>query len=102
MFWDRDLVLKNIEEEVERKPLYLAMDKLIPGRRIMELRFGLFNGVEKTQKEVADLLTSQSTSPAWKKESSKDCRRRSGGWNNKVGGRTWGRMGSRKGVAVIR
>ncbi|NLY39514.1 MAG: RNA polymerase sporulation sigma factor SigE [Firmicutes bacterium] len=52
-----DLVLKNIEEEVERKLLYLAMDKLsYRERRIMELRFGLFNGVEKTQKEVADLL----------------------------------------------
>jgi len=52
-----DLVLKNIEEEVERKLLYMAMDKLsYRERRIMELRFGLLNGVEKTQKEVADLL----------------------------------------------
>ena len=25
-------------------------------RRIMELRFGLVNGIEKTQKEVAELL----------------------------------------------
>ena len=25
-------------------------------KRIMELRFGLANGVEKTQKEVADML----------------------------------------------
>lgn len=52
-----DLVLKNIEKEVERKLLYLAMDKLSSReRRIMELRFGLTNGVEKTQKEVAELL----------------------------------------------
>jgi len=52
-----DLVLKNIEKEVERKLLYLAMDKLSSReRRIMELRFGLVNGVEKTQKEVAELL----------------------------------------------
>jgi RNA polymerase sporulation-specific sigma factor len=52
-----DLVLKNIEEEVERKLLYLAMDKLsYRERRIMELRFGLANGAEKTQKEVAELL----------------------------------------------
>ena len=37
-----DLVLKNIEEEVERKLLYLAMEKLgTRERRIMELRFGL-------------------------------------------------------------
>lgn len=54
---EADLVLKNIEEEVERKLLYLAMDKLnYRERRIMELRFGLLNGIEKTQKEVADLL----------------------------------------------
>ncbi len=52
-----DLVLKNIEEEVERKLLYMAMDKLsYRERRIMELRFGLQNSTEKTQKEVADLL----------------------------------------------
>lgn len=52
-----DLVLKNIEEEVEKKLLYLAMDKLsYRERRIMELRFGLANGAEKTQKEVAELL----------------------------------------------
>ena len=50
-------MLKNIEKEVERKLLYLAMDKLSSReRRIMELRFGLVNGVEKTQKEVAELL----------------------------------------------
>lgn len=52
-----DLVLKNIEEEVEKKLLYLAMEKLtMRERRIMELRFGLGNRSEKTQKEVAELL----------------------------------------------
>lgn len=52
-----DLIIKNIEEEVERKLLYLAIDKLsFRERRIMELRFGLISGVEKTQKEAADLL----------------------------------------------
>ena len=52
-----DLVLRNIEEEVEKKLLYLAMEKLSTReRRIMELRFGLGNGSEKTQKEVAELL----------------------------------------------
>ncbi len=54
---DGDLVLRNIEEEVERDLLYLAMEKLNSReRRIMELRFGLFNGSEKTQKEVAAML----------------------------------------------
>lgn len=52
-----DLVLRSIEEEVERDLLYLAMEKLNQReRRIMELRFGLFNRPEKTQKEVAAML----------------------------------------------
>ena len=52
-----DLVVREIEDEVDRKLLYLAIDKLSPReKKIMELRFGLQNGKEKTQKEVADLL----------------------------------------------
>jgi RNA polymerase sporulation-specific sigma factor len=52
-----DTIYKCLEEEVERRLLYLALGKL-SGRekKIMELRFGLSDGVEKTQKEVADLL----------------------------------------------
>ncbi len=54
---DYDLVVRQIEDEVDRKLLYLAMDKLsLREKKIMELRFGLQNGKEKTQKEVADLL----------------------------------------------
>ena len=50
-------VTRRLEDEVDRTLLSLAMDRL-SGRekRIMELRFGLKNGREKTQKEVADLL----------------------------------------------
>jgi RNA polymerase sporulation-specific sigma factor len=50
-------VVKYIEEEVDKALLRQAMQKL-SGRekRIMELRFGLNNGIEKTQREVADLL----------------------------------------------
>lgn len=52
-----DLVVRQIEDEVERKLLYLAMEKLsLREKKIMELRFGLYNGKEKTQKEVADYL----------------------------------------------
>ena len=42
---------------MDRKLLHLALKKLT-GReqKIMELRFGLTDGMEKTQKEVADLL----------------------------------------------
>jgi len=50
-------VTRRLEDEVDRTLLSIAMDRLT-GRekRIMELRFGLKNGREKTQKEVADLL----------------------------------------------
>lgn len=52
-----DLVCRPLEEEVDRVLLHRAMD-LLAGRerRIMELRFGLLDGRERTQKEVADLL----------------------------------------------
>lgn len=54
---ENDVICKYIEEEVDRKLLYLALQKLNGReRRIMELRFGLNCGKEKTQKEVADML----------------------------------------------
>jgi len=54
---DNDLVYKYIEDEVDRELLKLAMSHLSRReRRIIELRFGLNDGTEKTQKEVADLL----------------------------------------------
>ncbi len=52
-----DTIYRNIEEQVDRKLLKKALDKLSDRERvIMELRFGLRNGEEKTQKDVADLL----------------------------------------------
>ncbi|MDN5325565.1 MAG: polymerase sporulation-specific sigma factor [Moorella sp. (in: firmicutes)] len=54
---DNDIIYKSIEEEVDHKLLQLAMRKLSSReRKIMEFRFGLLDGVEKTQKEVADIL----------------------------------------------
>ena len=54
---ENDIIYKYIEEEVDRKLLYLALQKLSGRERtIMELRFGLNSGREKTQKEVADML----------------------------------------------
>jgi RNA polymerase sporulation-specific sigma factor len=52
-----DIVYRDLEEEVDRALLWKAMGKLA-GRekRIVELRFGLRDGRERTQKEVADLL----------------------------------------------
>ena len=54
---ENDIIYKSIEEEVDKKLLYAAMLKLSSReKKIMELRFGLRNGREKTQKEVADML----------------------------------------------
>ncbi len=54
---DNDLIFKYIEEEVDKELLKLAMEKLSRReRKILELRFGLIDGNDKTQKEVADLL----------------------------------------------
>src|SRR5665647_1765241 len=54
---ENDIISKPIEEQVDRQLLHLAMGRLANREKvIMELRFGLDNGVEKTQKEVADRL----------------------------------------------
>ncbi|MDK2991733.1 MAG: polymerase sporulation-specific sigma factor [Clostridiales bacterium] len=52
-----DLVYNIIEDEVDKQLLNIALNKLSSReQRIMQLRFGLDDGVEKTQKEVADML----------------------------------------------
>ncbi len=54
---DNDIIHRSLEDEVDRELLNTAMKKLsMREKRIMELRFGLINGIEKTQKEVADML----------------------------------------------
>ncbi len=54
---DNDVICKGIEDEVDKKLLSVALTKLSGReRKIMELRFGLGNRHEKTQKEVADML----------------------------------------------
>lgn len=55
---ENDIIYKSVEEEVDRNLLYAAMNKLSGReRKIMELRFGLNDdGMERTQKEVADML----------------------------------------------
>ena len=54
---ENDITYKRLEEEVDKDLLAAAMS-LLSGREkiIVELRFGLKDGVEKTQKEVADFL----------------------------------------------
>ncbi|MFV9509976.1 RNA polymerase sporulation sigma factor SigE [Tepidibacillus sp. LV47] len=54
---ENDTIFRNIEEEVDKKILKKALEKLSDREKmIMELRFGLKDGVEKTQKDVADML----------------------------------------------
>ena len=54
---DGDIIYRELEEEVDKKLLRMAIEKLSAReKKIMELRFGLFGGEAKTQKEVADLL----------------------------------------------
>lgn len=52
-----DVVSKNVEDEVDRELLSIAIARLSPReKRIMELRFGLAGKPEYTQKQVADML----------------------------------------------
>lgn len=54
---ESDVIYRDIEDEVDRKLLSLAMEKLSAREKeIMQLRFGIGGGSEKTQKEVADIL----------------------------------------------
>ena len=55
---DADIISRELDEEVDKNLLTIAMDKLNDReKQIITLRFGLLTGgEEKTQKEVADLL----------------------------------------------
>jgi len=54
---ESDSVNKNIETEAERELLKTCVENLAPRERtIMQMRFGLSGGTEKTQKEVADFI----------------------------------------------
>lgn len=54
---ENDIIYKSLEEEIDKKLLIQAIGKLSSReKKIMDLRFGLRDGLEKTQKEVADLL----------------------------------------------
>ena len=55
---DEDIIHRNLDDEVDRQLLKIALGHLSERERnIMKLRFGIgYDGNEKTQKEVADLL----------------------------------------------
>ena len=54
---DEDIVTRGIEEELNKKLLYNEIAKLnMRDKKIMIMRYGLFNHKELTQKEVADVM----------------------------------------------
>ncbi|GAA0722212.1 RNA polymerase sporulation sigma factor SigE [Clostridium malenominatum] len=54
---ENDVVYNLIEDEVDKQLLFIAMGKLTNREKeIVNLRFGLGGKIEKTQKEVADML----------------------------------------------
>ena len=54
---DENQVGQRLEQDAERASLRRSVEQLSPReRQIMELRFGLVDGVEHTQKEAADAL----------------------------------------------
>ncbi|MDM5156089.1 RNA polymerase sporulation sigma factor SigE [Bacillus sp. DX1.1] len=54
---DEDIITKDLEATVDRHLLMKALHQLNDReKQIMELRFGLAGGEEKTQKDVADML----------------------------------------------
>ncbi len=54
---ENDITYRYLEDEIDKQLLGIALKKLSDReKRIMELRFGLNDGIEKTQKEVADML----------------------------------------------
>jgi len=55
---DADLILDEVELKIQIKKLYQKMESILKDRekQILELRYGLLNGVCKTQREIADML----------------------------------------------
>ncbi|MCI2047622.1 MAG: RNA polymerase sporulation sigma factor SigE [Faecalibacterium sp.] len=75
---DSNMVSQRLEQDAERSTLRQAVAGLDPReRQIMELRYGLQDGVEHTQKEVADAIgISQSYISRLEKRIIRDLRRR--------------------------
>ncbi|MBM7552842.1 RNA polymerase sporulation sigma factor SigE [Thalassobacillus pellis] len=54
---DDDIITKDLEDRVDKRLLKKALEQLNDReKQIMELRFGLVDKQEKTQKDVADML----------------------------------------------
>ena len=74
---DENQVGLRLEQDAERSTLRQSVKRLSPReKQIMELRFGLVDGVERTQKEVADAIgISQSYISRLEKRIIRDLRR---------------------------
>jgi RNA polymerase sporulation-specific sigma factor len=55
---DNDVILDEVELKIQIKKLYQKMEKVLKRREktVIELRYGLSNGVVKTQREIAEML----------------------------------------------
>lgn len=54
---EEDIITRDLEASVDKSLLFSALHQLSPReKQIMELRFGLLDSEEKTQKDVADML----------------------------------------------
>lgn len=55
---DTDTILDEVELKMQIKKLYQHMEKILKKREriVLELRYGLVNGISKTQREIAEML----------------------------------------------
>ena len=55
---DCDVILDEVELKIQIKKLYQRMETALKKRErlVIELRYGLLNGISKTQREIADML----------------------------------------------
>lgn len=55
---DSDIILDEVELKIQIKKLYQRMETSLKKREklVIELRYGLMNGISKTQREIADML----------------------------------------------
>lgn len=55
---DSDIILDEVELKIQIKKLYQRMETALKKRErlVLELRYGLVNGISKTQREIADML----------------------------------------------
>jgi RNA polymerase sporulation-specific sigma factor len=55
---DCDIVLDEVELKMQVKKLYQKMEKILKSRErvVIEMRYGLSNGLVKTQREIAEIL----------------------------------------------